>query len=209
MNGDDNGPVRLGKQFDSAQFVGFVEFKLQRGGSRQEIVRHLISKGMETHRADALIDRVQQRIWAEEEARKITFLNVLGAIFGGLLGGAASVVAWALAAKFLGQELGYLAVLGGPMVAAGALMAGKKGGIPIQIIGLVLALPAVLAGEYLTKNALEGCRILVAELDVIMNNVSCASTSMADFIVPDLPFAGVGIVVCLWLLRRRKPQKIT
>jgi hypothetical protein len=75
--------------------------------------------------------------------------NIPVALLLGLAGAAAGAVVWYLIVRLTGWQIGFAALLIGWLTGKAVVFgAGRKRGVPLQIISIVLTLIAMLASEY-------------------------------------------------------------
>lgn len=90
-----------------------------------------------------------------EPEKRVTFLALLGAIIGGLLGAAAGAAIWAAIAYFTEMEVGYVALLVGALAGGGAvLFSGRRRGLLIVIIAILMSLLGIVVGKYAAQYAI-------------------------------------------------------
>jgi len=77
--------------------------------------------------------------------------SYIGAIIGGIIGAAIGGAIWAGVAIVFDYEIGFLAILVGALAGLGVHVgSGRVGGIPYQIIAVILATLGIMIGKYIT-----------------------------------------------------------
>ena len=78
-------------------------------------------------------------------------ISYIGAIIGGIIGAAIGGAIWAGVAIVGDVEIGFLAILVGVLAGMGVnLGSGRVGGLPYQIISVVLATLGIMIGKFIT-----------------------------------------------------------
>jgi len=87
---------------------------------------------------------------SNEYAEQTQNINYIGALVGALVGAAIGVGIWYFVAVTFDLTIGYVAMAIGWLVGFGAMFAsGKKRGMPLQILSLVITALAIFIAEYL------------------------------------------------------------
>ena len=78
-------------------------------------------------------------------------ISYIGAIIGGIIGAAIGGAIWAGVAIIGDVEIGFLAILVGALAGLGVNFgSGRVGGLPYQIIAVILATVGIMIGKYIT-----------------------------------------------------------
>jgi len=78
-------------------------------------------------------------------------VSFIGAIIGGVIGAAIGGAIWAGVAIVFDYEIGFLAILVGALAGAGVHFgSGKVGGLPYQVIAVILASIGIMIGKFIT-----------------------------------------------------------
>jgi hypothetical protein len=125
--------------------------ELNKGTDRTVLTQKLVDMGVEQAEAGKYITEVQKQLAEVAQAEQMNGTEYLPGTIGGLTGGIIGGVLWGLLTMTTNKEYGMAAIGIGLLAGGGVLLAaGKKKGLPLQVIAAATSVIGILTGKYYT-----------------------------------------------------------
>ncbi len=125
--------------------------RMREGADNQTITDELIKGGMDKDAAAQLVSAIDAQVAEAAAQEEYGFGSIMGGIVGGVIAAIIGGVVWGFIVVKTEREIGYVAWGIGLLCGfAVVLLAGRKKGLPFQLIAVLASLLGILIGKYAT-----------------------------------------------------------